>query len=580
MSDHNPAPRPNLPSLSASNKLTPLTVNPPPSMGSTSPVQQIKLPPISFLSTGSSSHSSHSPLLPPQQHLNTQQPLPNVYSRPNFSDVSGLLNNDNQDIKYQPPQLQPPQQSSAVLQNLPQQPTPILASSSGLPPSTGSFSNYQQRPVLPSSLPSEAPLQPLTQQNLNPLTTPSHLSSSQTQSQSHLSTVPVASEITKPDVEEESDEAIIKYYEDKYGYNDFTQEEKHDILQHEKRARIEKSMNPNYKTFLCYSIIKRLNAAPLVDKSKTSTAVDTNILNNDNVSKSTENPSHINAIPKKFVKREVSVNNDDVLQYASKFPRKHLGSIIYTSTPTRETYRQLHLFKDSKINPQFPSKIVPLLPELSDHINSLVTVRIPSFQIIDLLNNENYIKRKIWGTDIYTDDSDVLLVLKHNGFLPTQDSEVEQLVPNEGTVKTTPGNIDNKQNIQQNVSNFKHFLNIIGGDIHVDLIILPRLKTYKGVYRNGINSRDWLTGHDGVSFALFGVRYGEKNSAIDSSNDTEIKKRKLKELYELENETDGSKEIASWKLDYKAWRTVKQQIELGKDKSSPPEKESISENKE
>ncbi|KAH3683747.1 hypothetical protein WICPIJ_005266 [Wickerhamomyces pijperi] len=633
MSDQGQAPRPNLPSLSSSTKLTPLVGNPSP-IGSTSPVQQIKLPPISFLSNPSSAHGSQSPLLP-QQSVGSQQGSPgsssSMFHRPRFSSVNGFLNNDTgKDSQYQSPSLKS-DHSSPVLQNLSHQPTPILASSGSLDSTKSSsvFNNgHQQHQKISSNTSnnsnatynhniSQQQLQPLPSQTYKPQPPPSQTSSlpqpqSQTQSQpaASISTtsqtqqaataaaLQLKQENTKPDVPEESDEAIIKYYEDKYNLKDFTLEEKHDILQHEKRARVEKLRNPHYKTFLCYSIIKRLNAVPpVVAPAVTSTVpvavrepklppqsdvlqpVSKSNLNVESPPKSTGSfASTVSSSSKpavqekqKFVKREVKVNNADVLEYASKFPRKHLGSIIYTPTPTKETHKQLRDFQDIEISEDEKTRIVPLLPELNTYINSIVTVRIPSFQIIDLLNNENYNKRAIWGTDVYTDDSDILLVLKHNGFLPTQDSEVEQLIPNEGSVKSTPGNLLNTQNIQQNVSNFKHFLNIIGGDIHVDLIILPRLTTYKGIFRNGLNSRDWETGHDGVSFALFGVRYGDKNSAVDSSNDVSIKKRKLQELYQMEHASnnDEKSQEPSWELDYKAWRTVKQQVELGKDSSSP-----------
>jgi hypothetical protein len=375
-------------------------------------------------------------------------------------------------------------------------------------------------------------------------------------------------EITKPDIDSERDEEIIKYYEQKYGITDFTTEEKHDILQHERRARIEKQKNPNYKTYLCYSIIKRLNAVkpskPEREKAKPEVAVkEENKSNADEtiVEKVTEpKPEQAESKPepkpkpvviRKSVKQEIIVNNNNVLDFASKFPRKHLGSLLYTPYPTRESYRQLTLFKDLSAEPN-DTRLVPLLPELREHINSIITVRIPSWFITDLKNNKHYQERSIWGCDVYTDDSDILLILKHNGFLPSVDEEIEG---DEKMEKQTPGNRENKANISQSVTNFRQFVNIIGGDIHVDLIVLPPLVEYSGVYRNGINTRPWKA-HDGMSIAIHGVRYGEKGSAVDSVNNVEVKKRRLQELEELKN-SEGD----TWKLDKDAWKRAKADLD-------------------
>lgn len=335
--------------------------------------------------------------------------------------------------------------------------------------------------------------------------------------------------ITKEVGLNESDDEIIKYYSEKYEIFNFSEEEKHDILQHEKRSRIEKLKDPNYKPFLCYSIIKRLNEIPKKDEVKEP--------------------------PKKFVKREIVINNDDVLDIASKFPRKYLGSILYSSYPLRSSYEYYSFYKGPKVEESRKNDLVPLLPELDEYINSIVTVRITSYDLTNIKNNPSYNKRSIWGTDIYTDDSDILLMLKHNGFLPIVDDEESS----KEDLKQTPGNKSNNQNISQSVKNFRQFINIISGDIHVDLIVLPKLNEYKGIYRNGINSRSWLTSHDGVSLAIYGVRYGEKNSSIDNINNGELKRNKLKEYIELKDESRyESYGDNGWKLSYEAWKKSKE----------------------
>ncbi|CDR43297.1 CYFA0S11e03488g1_1 [Cyberlindnera fabianii] len=421
--------------------------------------------------------------------------------------------------------------------------------------------------------------------------------------------LPLKEEITKPDVDSESDQDIIAYYEKKFSITDFTEEEKLDIVKHERRARIEKAKNPNYRTYLCYSIIKRLNAmkdpkktepkteepvatpmpplqppptksvSPASEQNQTAqdAAPSTTHLPPDNVTAAVDTTINADATVQvvepveeksKFVKREVIINSSDVLDFAAKFPRRHIGSILYTPFPTKAGYKQLNItdplegIESLHESKKDDNKIVPLLPELRDHINSIVTVRVPSWQITELQNNKHYQERAIWGTDIYTDDSDILLILKHNGFLPQVDPELEG---EEKTMeKRTPGNKDNISNITQSVTNFRQFVNIIGGDVHVDLIVLPPLVEYAGTFRNGINSRAWK-GHDGMSLAIYGVRYGEKGSAVESTNDISVKKRKLAEIEAL-RDSDAANQ-GDWKLNKEAWKKAKMEMELEKNKT-------------
>lgn len=629
MSNSNPNMRPSLPSILSSDTQTPGTTNnntptsqsqsntfnPTKDAGSSqSPNQGIRLPPISFLSNISSMSNPHQ-MAPPQQQQSQsqsqpqQQPQPQAPqqqpqhqpqsqppSNPSFG-VSRLLNNDQQTSNHSTPSTNtvPPQFGSTTNNQEAAKLSPSIPSVSYL---TNNQQQQQQehqqtqqqqrqQAALPSEVKTEEPAErPSFLSNLvspNPSIPGSAPAQGQVQTSSSAPTpapqtvppVKLKEDITKPDVNEESDEDIIKYYEKKYGINDFTNEEKHDILQHEKRARIEKAKNPNYKTYLCYSIIKRLNTIQPTKKPE----------------EITTKPKH-----KEFTKRQIIIENEDVLKYASKFPRKHLGSILYTPYPTKSTHEQLSIFQPSDLStPELEAKakpiqqgteIVPLLPELKDYINSIITVRIPSYQINDLQNNKNYINRSIWGTDIYTDDSDVLLILKHNGFLPSIDNELENMIhnsdnnDNNSVEKRTPGNLKDPQNLDQTVNNFRHFINIIGGDIHVDLIVLPKLVKYEGIYRNGINSRTWVTGHDGVSIAIHGVRYGEINSSVESVNNVDIKKRKIDQINEMRStpveilDNDGK-----WKLNYDAWKKIKLQIELEKSKKSKKNDEDKAENK-
>lgn len=141
------------------------------------------------------------------------------------------------------------------------------------------------------------------------------------------------------------------------------------------------------------------------------------------------------AVPDKRPKDElITVDSSKVLDDVKEFTRKTVGSVEY-----------------------LPSRLLAAGRELD--YNCELQVRIdgsyfsgPS-KLID--------QRALWGTDVYTDDSDLLAVLKHLGY-----------------------------------SFSKH------NDVCVKILLLPPLKQYKGCLRNDISSRNWTTKHDGISYMV------------------------------------------------------------------------------
>lgn len=84
-------------------------------------------------------------------------------------------------------------------------------------------------------------------------------------------------------------------------------------------------------------------------------------------------------------------------------------------------------------------------------------------------------KRKVWGSEVYTDDSDVLAMCLHTGWVRYR---------HEGALS---GSVTPKA-------------------IEVTLQVAPRLVRYQGSLRGGIKSRSWGNGHDGVSLIVVEVK--------------------------------------------------------------------------
>ena len=86
-------------------------------------------------------------------------------------------------------------------------------------------------------------------------------------------------------------------------------------------------------------------------------------------------------------------------------------------------------------------------------------------------------ERRLWGTDVYTDDSDLLAVLVHSAWIRPV------TLPRGYSGRLRPA-----------------------ADLEVKLRIAPKLIRYVSTERGGIRSRGWGNGHDGVSIVIENVR--------------------------------------------------------------------------
>jgi len=116
--------------------------------------------------------------------------------------------------------------------------------------------------------------------------------------------------------------------------------------------------------------------------------------------------------------------------------------------------------KDSAVHVYQPCVV---LPELEKKMNSLVEVLLPT-KYLTASDTKQVQLRQLWGTDVYTDDSDLVAVLVHTGHVKLK------------TVGKTP--------------------------LLVSLRVCPAQATYSGSERNGLSSRDWTGKHGGVSIKV------------------------------------------------------------------------------
>ncbi|KAG0069050.1 hypothetical protein BGZ89_003617 [Linnemannia elongata] len=155
-----------------------------------------------------------------------------------------------------------------------------------------------------------------------------------------------------------------------------------------------------------------------------------------------------------------------------------------------------------------------LLPAMQGKENSLLEVRVASTYLT--YDNAKVKKREVWGTDIYTDDSDVVAMLIHAGYY----------VPPTNSQCTDEDSLHPTSQHHNFVSNpIKHICP--GFDLAVTLRVMPKLIKYQGSIRHRIKSRTWSTGHDGVSFKIEAIRKLGAGEALNKGRSQS--KRRMKE---------------------------------------------------
>lgn len=172
---------------------------------------------------------------------------------------------------------------------------------------------------------------------------------------------------------------------------------------------------------------------------------------------------HIHHNHSAFTRPKLTIISKKVFEEAKLHPEKKLGRWTYNPTI------------------RLPFKL---------SVNALLSVHVPR-RYIDPEHNSALKKRKVWGTEIYTDDSDLAAVLVHSA---------ANLPPS--------------------------------GDLEVVIRVMPRLLKYKSSMNNGIKSRGWFSKHDGLSVHV------EKVSSVSWTQESSGKgfaKRMIDESHYLKN---------------------------------------------
>lgn len=139
---------------------------------------------------------------------------------------------------------------------------------------------------------------------------------------------------------------------------------------------------------------------------------------------------------------EPVVDSSSVLGDVAGLRRQDLGSVVYA-----------------------PHKLLAKGHELQ--FNGVLRVKIGNAFLSETC--EAVKRRAVWGTDVYTDDTDLVAALFHMGYL-------------------------SKAVLERDIGN---------KDLLVEILLLPPLQRYTGSLRHSLISRSWIK-HDGISYMVLG----------------------------------------------------------------------------
>jgi hypothetical protein len=211
-----------------------------------------------------------------------------------------------------------------------------------------------------------------------------------------------------------------------------------------------------------------------------------------------------------------------VLDSVKGLPRRHLGHSYYDATLKR-TGNSINGIRKGTQGYSSTPKPLPLFDE--DQYNCTYTIKIPQINLTRASLQEITSRKALWGTDIYTDDSDVIAATIHAGwFRGAWDESIDtSLLGLELHGKALPkikGPNGAGQILEQPPPEGPADVPA-NHDVHIDIVILPLLEGYSSTIRFGIKSREWgfkreghKAQHDGLSFMIHRVSFITSDTSV------------------------------------------------------------------
>ncbi|KAL1850372.1 hypothetical protein Daus18300_012967 [Diaporthe australafricana] len=236
------------------------------------------------------------------------------------------------------------------------------------------------------------------------------------------------------------------------------------------------------------------------------------------------------------------ISNKAILDSVAHKPREHLGDWIYEVVLKPARAQDARSGRQPRHAYQSTPKPLPM-STIRGKEGSTLMVKVGKQHLKPSARAEVTSRRAVWGTDVYTDDSDVVAACIHGGWIRGEwpdDVDISLLGLEEGIgaeVKEPKGSKKGRGKETADVLQKSNpdFLEAPlttgplqapeGRDMHVMVQVLPKLEKYASTVRFGIKSREWggklgrdgqRSSHDGLSFMIKSVRFVTNGAAPQS----------------------------------------------------------------
>ena len=158
------------------------------------------------------------------------------------------------------------------------------------------------------------------------------------------------------------------------------------------------------------------------------------------------------------------------------------------------------------------------IPYFEGQENCTFTVRVPRAYLRSLGATENERTavaggieeicrtRALWGTDIYTDDSDVVAAAIHSGWLRGDFGDYNRDIHDLfGKEEVEPAVAAAGDTFEEKPPSPLHPPR--DADLHITIVLLPPLMNYAATTQHHLRSREWGSHHDGMSYMIHSMQF-------------------------------------------------------------------------
>lgn len=220
---------------------------------------------------------------------------------------------------------------------------------------------------------------------------------------------------------------------------------------------------------------------------------------------------HAVKAPPSPVAPEISIQSSELLAQVAHLPRSHAGTALYDSDLSLPPSKCVLV--DTRL---MFATTTRTLPYLEGKENCTFTIRVPRDYLIssDAENADDRVaggleeickRRAVWGSEIYTDDSDVVAAAVHSGWIKGDfgdfNEDIKELFGEDAPPKDTPSDSTLATKPLHPITPPRD------RDLRITILILPPLANYTASTRFNLRSRPWGADHDGMSYMIQKIEF-------------------------------------------------------------------------